>query len=534
MNNGLHTNRWLWVGGLFVVLLTLVAHVRGLQGQFLEWDDATHITQNPAIRALTFENLRILFTQPIAKLYCPLTWLSFALDYQVWGRDPFGYHLTNLLLHLANTALVLVLVFRVLRKRTETAAPVAVLTAAIFGVHPLHVESIAWATERKDLLFALFYLLALLSYLRWLDTRKVSFYWVCFGLFVASAFSKATAVTLPFVLLLFDHFLAKRKAWEEKIPFFAVSLAITAITFMAQASGQGETVAGPDVISLWDRLGLLGYCSLFYAGKFFWPFHLSAVYPAFDEMGWNMFTGPGYLAAFAIVTVIIRTLRRRWPAVLPSWFFYLITLSPTMGFIPVGIHVVADRFSYLPLIGLALPVSMAIVLVVESFNRSRATQRAASQSSIGRLIVCSLVAAVMIILTGLSIQRTPVWENTETLFLNALRENPRCLPAHINLTVWYTRCKQFDKAIDHGQQAVAIAPNGIPGRKNLAYAFINADRRRDAIHVLRPLAQQNVGDPAVWRMLAECFESLGDSKNAETARQAMRRCEGLSTVTGKL
>ena len=522
MNKGLHTNRWLWVGGLFVVLLTLAAHVRGLQGQFLEWDDTTHITQNPAIRALTFENLRILFTQPIAKLYCPLTWFSFTLDYQVWGRDPFGYHLTNLLLHLANTVLVLVLVFRVLRKRTETAAYVAVLTAAIFGVHPLHVESIAWATERKDLLFALFYLLALLSYLRWLDTRKTLFYWVCFGLFVASAFSKATAVTFPFVLLLLDHFLAKRKAWEEKIPFLVVSLAITAITFMTQASGQGETVVRPDVISLWDRLGLLGYCSLFYVGKFFWPFHLSAVYPAFDEMGWNIFTGPGYLAAFAIVTVIIGTLRHRWPALLPSWLFYLITLSPTMGFVPIGIHVVADRFSYLPLIGLALPVSMAIILVAESFNR------------FGRLIMFGLVAAVTITLTVLSVQRTSVWENTETLFLNALHENPRCLPAHINLTAWYTRCKQFDKAIDHGQQAVAIAPNGVPGRKNLAYAFINAGRRRDAIHALRPLAQQNVGDPTVWRMLAECFESLGDSKNAETAWQAMRRCEGLSTVTGKL
>src|SRR5580704_17204432 len=167
MNERTRADRWMWTGGLLVVLLTIAAHARGLQGQFLEWDDYGHITQNPVIRSLSPANLWMMFTQPAAKLYVPLTWLSFAIDYQLWGHNPFGYHLTNLLLHVANTVLVLLLAFELLRDRVTHARPAAILTAAIFGVHPLRVESVAWATERKDLLFAFFYLLAILAYLRW-------------------------------------------------------------------------------------------------------------------------------------------------------------------------------------------------------------------------------------------------------------------------------------------------------------------------------------------------------------------------------
>jgi protein O-mannosyl-transferase len=505
----------IWLGVIVVLILTVAAHVRGLQGQFVEWDDTSHITRNVVIRALTFENVRVMFTKPIAKLYCPLTWLSYAIDYQIWGREPFGYHLTNLLLHLANTLLVLILVRRVLRDRVEYATMTAILTAAIFGVHPLRVESVAWATERKDVLFAFFYFCALLVYLRWLDTRKLRDYWVCFGLFVASVLSKSTAVTFPLVLLLVDHFFAKRKAWGEKVPFFAVSLIITAVTFLSQSGGVGETVAGPETISLWSRVGLVGYCSLFYLRKFFWPFHFSAIYPVFDEMHWSVFVGLGYLAAFAAITVLAVALRRRWPVLLPSWLFYIITLSPTIGLVPVGIHIVADRFSYVPLIGLALPVSMAIVWVLVS-----------APNTVVRVAVGGVTAAVIVTLVCLADERSGIWINSETLFLNALQENPDCLPAHINLTLVYTDLKRFDEAVKQGQRAVEIAPDGLFGRKNLAFAYISKGDRGAAISVLKPLAQHGVEDPDVWRALAECFEALGDTNNAKLARESQRRCEG--------
>src|SRR6266481_177511 len=226
MNERSESNKLLWLGALLVLALTFAAHVRGLQGQFVEWDDTTHITRNVAIRALTPENLGLMFAHPIAKLYCPLTWLSFAIDYQIWGRAPFGYHLTNLLLHLANTLLVLVFVREILRDRYKYATAAALLTAAIFGVHPLRVESVAWVTERKDLLFAFFYLLALLAYLRWVVRGNRRDYWACLLLFIGSALSKSTAVTLPLVLVLLDVFWKRRVAVWEKIPFFAISLII--------------------------------------------------------------------------------------------------------------------------------------------------------------------------------------------------------------------------------------------------------------------------------------------------------------------
>ena len=270
---------------LFISLLTIVAHMRGLSGEFVEWDDNTHITQNPAIRSLSPAHVWTMFTVPAAKLYVPLTWLSFAVDYQIWGRNPLGYHLTNLLLHLANTLLVFALVSALLRDRSAHGKTVAAVTAALFGVHPLHVESIAWATERKDLLFAFFYLLGLLAYLSWVTNRKRAAYWCTFACFVASALSKSAAVTFPLTLMLLDIFWRRRIALAEKIPFFAVSVIITLATLSAQAAGKGDTVVNAQIIPVWSRLGLTGFCSLFYVGKFFWPFHLSAVYPPFDEMG---------------------------------------------------------------------------------------------------------------------------------------------------------------------------------------------------------------------------------------------------------
>ena len=455
MNERSESNKILWLGALLILALTFAAHFQALQGQFVEWDDTNHITRNVAIRALTLDNLGLMFAHPIAKLYCPLTWLSFAVDYQIRGTAPFGYHLTNLLLHLANTLLVLVFVWEILRDRFQYATAAALLTAAIFGVHPLRVESVAWATERKDVLFAFFYLGALIAYWRWLGTHKWRTYWVCFGLFVASALSKSTAVTFPFVLLIIDHWLARRKAWNEKVPFFAVSLLITAITLTAQAGGSGETVATPAVVPFWARPGLVGYCSLFYVKKFFWPFHLSAVYPSFEEMGWNPLTSLGYLIALASVTALVIIIaQRRWPALLPAWLFYLVALSPTIGFIPVGIHVVADRFSYLPLIGLALPVSMAVVSAIFLLPNTAS-----------RIAVSLAVVGVLMTLAFLTDQRGAVWSDTGTLFRNALQENPNCLPAHINLTVWHTTRKEFDEAIKEGNAAVALAPDGIPGRK---------------------------------------------------------------------
>jgi hypothetical protein len=521
MNQRTTTNRgprsergWLWLGGFVVVLLTIAAHSGGLHGQFLDWDDTTHVTQNPAIRALAPDNLRVMFTDYTAKLYIPLTWFSFAIDYQIWGRDPFGYHFTNLVLHLANTVLVLLFVYRIFVRRLagsqNRAAAIAVLTAAIFGVHPLRVESVAWITERKDVLFAFFFLLALHAYLTWVTCGKRSAYWCCFGLFAASVLSKPTAVTFPLVTLLLDYFWIRRVALREKIPFFLLSALATASTIAAQASGTGQTLLPPEAIPLWARAGLVGYCALFHVQKFFWPFHLSAIYPTFDEMDWAPLVALGYLLAFLAVFAAVVALRHRAPVLLPSWLFFLVTLLPTIGLVPVGIHIVADRFSYMPLLGLAVPFSVGAVTLAAR-NRNIAW-------GVGAAVVATLLS-----LTVLSVQRTAVWADTETLFQDVLKKNPRCYPALVNLTVYYTSGGRFDEAIAHGQRAVEVAPNGLIGRKNLARALIRAGRHREAVAILRPAVEHGTADHDVWRALYESFTALGDEKNAAVAKRRLER-----------
>ncbi len=474
-----------------VLLLTLLAHGGGLGGDFLLWDDNTHVTQNPVIRALTWDNLRTMFTEPIAKLYVPLTWLSLAVDYQLWGRNPFGYHLTNLLLHSTTTALVFFFVRRITRQ-----SAVALFTAALFGVHPLRVESVAWVTERKDVLFAVFYLASLLAY----GPRRRRWWW-SFGLFIAAALAKSAAVTLPVMLLILDALVYQRRAWMEKIPFFAVSLLVGVMTLVAQMSGDGETVATTTVIPLWARAGLVGYCALFYVGKFFWPAHLSAIYPTFDEFGWTPWTAAGWLVGLVAVTGLAWSWRKRAPMVWWGWVFYLVALAPTIGLLPVGIHVVADRYAYLALLGIMLAVGAVVAPMVRTW------------------LWLGLVAVLVV----LSAERTTVWATTETLFQSVLAENPHSLPAHINLAVWYSGQGRHEEAIAHGQQVVALAPNNARSYRVLGRALAAAGRQQEAIAVLSVPLQHGVDDPVVWSVLADCYEAIGDHTSAAQARSRASR-----------
>jgi len=184
--------------------------------------------------------------------------------------------------------------------------------------------------------------------------------------------------------------------------------------------------------------------------------------------------------------------------------FYLITLSPTIGLVPVGAHVVADRFTYVPIIGLALPLSVGVVVLANNFRQARP-------------ILAAATATLLVALVILSAKRSAVWTNTETLFQNALVEDPRCYPALVNLTVYYTGTKQLDEAIAYGTRAVEAAPNGLVGRRSLADALLQAKRYREAIQVLRPAVEHGIDDHAVWRTLHECFTALGDEKNAKLA-----------------
>lgn len=471
-------SRLLGLGAAFVAILTLLAHAPALRHDFVWWDDPTHVTQNPYIRELTLPNLVAIFTQPIAKLYCPLTWLSFALDHEIWGRNPIGYHLTNLLLHSANALWIFLITHRLLHPAPNPQLPSApgypgathtgqiqfilpaFVTATLFGIHPLRVESVAWVTERKDVLFVLFYLLGLLAFLQRKPLPLV------FALFVASALSKPTAVTFPLVLWLLSRWDHRHLPATALAPFLAVSFLIGIVTIGAQITGTGDTVARGDTIPWHIRPALVAYCALFYPGKFFWPFNLSAIYPTYDEMNWQPVA---YLTGFVALNVFLWAVRRHEPWVWRGWLLYLTTLLPTIGILPVGIHVVADRYAYLAVWGL----SIAVAAVAARF----------------RIVMLTLLLCLPA-LFYLTTLRTAVWRNTETLFLSVLDDYPSNLPALINLTKWYTAHGDLETAIELGQRAVTVAPASEFARRNLAIALYRAGRTNDALTVWPPLATE--------------------------------------------
>lgn len=510
---------------LLVLGLTLYAHAGGLQNDFVLWDDNTHVTQNPVIRSLAPENLAVMFTTFIAKLYIPLTWVSLAIDYQLWGEAASGYHLTNLLLHLANTLLVLALVERVLVARANglerRALPVALVAALLFGVHPLRVESVAWVTERKDVLFGFFYLLALWAYLRFIRESHAKWYGVALGMFLLAALSKSAAVTFPAVIFLLEGWLTQRWRWRPVIPFVVVSLLIGLATLAAQGSGEGETIAGLQQIPFGARFGLVGYCALFYVGKLLSPLKLSALYPTFDEMAWSGWHTSGWLLSFVAVTVLLWILRRRWALLWPAWLFYLVTLSPTIGILPVGIHVVADRYCYLPFLGLAL-LGGGIVTGLWGFLRQRSRLAAGVAATIGFLLVTGLSHASRV--------RTRVWQDTETLFADVLQHDPDNWLAHLKLAATYRRMGYLEGALNHARRAVALEPQAPLSRTCLAYVLIDLQAPRGALAQLRPLADAGTANPDVWQALGEAFMAMQDWSNARAALQQARGLPGANTA----
>lgn len=320
-----------------VAVITFVAFLPALGNGFVAWDDDRNFLDNPHYRGLGPAQLAWMVSHLDAH-YVPLTWLTLGLDYVLWGMNPAGYHLTSLVLHAANA----VLVYAGARRLIAAALPGtssgalalgSAVAALLFAVHPLRVESVAWATERRDVLCGLFYLLTVLAYLRYCASASRRWYRLSLAFLAAALLSKAMAVTLPVVLLLLDGYPLRRRAWREKLPFFALSLAAGAVALVAQrVAGATSTVAflGP-----LERVAIACYSLAFYLWKTLVPRHLSPIYelPARVDA-----FAPSYVAsalAVLALSALAIALRRRWPAFTVVWASYVVTvLRPRPGRTP--------------------------------------------------------------------------------------------------------------------------------------------------------------------------------------------------------
>ena len=422
---------------LLVLLASAAPFLPTLTAGFVNWDDDVNITNNPAFRGLGWANLRWMLTATLLGHWIPLTWLTLGANYAIGGLDPWGYHLVNVLIHAA-TAAVFFLVARRLVAAALGGGGLAVdlgaaLAALVFGTHPLRVESVAWITERRDVLCALFYMLAVLAYLRGVEGgRTLSGRWRALALaaFAASLLSKAMPMTFPATLLLLDWYPLRRGAlgWRrlavEKIPF-AILGTLAAVGALLSVT-RGATWTGFEVYGPSVRVAMSAYSFMFYPWKFVWPVGLSALYelPARVDPLAGRFVVP--LIAVPVLTVALVLLRRRWPAGLAAWLQSMIVLLPVSGVVHSGFQLAHDRYSYLSGLGLALLLGGGLAWTL----RLRATGR------VGWPVTAAVSAAAALVVVGLSAgtwQQSRVWHDSETLWRSAIDVDPQCMLCWNNL-----------------------------------------------------------------------------------------------------
>ncbi len=431
----------LWLGA--ILLLTFVAYLPSLSNGFINWDDNWYVTENPM---MTSPTLHGILTTNVGGNYHPLTMASLVLNYKISGMDAGSYHWLNLLLHLANTAMV----FFFVRMLTGGRLWTSVATALFFGIHPMHVESVAWITERKDVLFAFFYLIALLAYVRYLDAKGWGWLLGAWAAFVLSCASKPAAVVLPLTLLAVDSF--RRRPWRvdvwiEKIPFFAVALVAGFLTLKAQQTVGATAASG--YWSLPTRVLFACYGTVMYVVKLFAPFHLSAVYPL-PSTAAHRFRPEFYIAAAAIAVIlplILYFCRRMRPVIFGIAFFF-INIVLVLQVLTVGAALMAERYTYLPYIGLFFAQAWWLDEPAETR---------------GRLPLRSLVAGVFLLLLPISLVQTwnrcRVWKDPETFWDDTIGKYPRqIVDAYYNRGNHYMRTGRLAQSLADFDQAIALNP----------------------------------------------------------------------------
>ncbi len=448
-----------------LALLVGIAFAPVLRADFVNWDDEANFLRNPYYRGLAPANIAWMFTTFQLGHYQPLAWLTLGLDYLLWGMNPAGYHFTNLLLHAVNTILCFFVFVRLLRRvRAEDdriLSPAAAVGALFYGIHPLRVESVAWVTERRDVLCGLFFLLSILAYLRMARAQSEGAPWkkwlaLSCAAFAASLLSKALGIMLPFLLFALDVYPLRRWTPElrsrvllEKVPFLVLAIADGMIMMRGMAEfGQVRATAA---YAPGDRLLQGGYGLWFYLWKTVLPFQLHAMYALADwESLWKAeYVGP--LIASTLVTAGLLAARRRWPAGLATWVCYAILLAPVLGFFVKGYQRAADRYSYLS----CLPFSFLAAVGMAALLSARRGARIPESAS--RLAIAG-VASVLGFLGVLTYRQAGVWKNSITLWDRVLTYEKRGDLPYVNRGSAHAVRGETDAALADFTEALRLNP----------------------------------------------------------------------------
>jgi tetratricopeptide (TPR) repeat protein len=484
--------------------LVLIAYWPVLRAQFLNFDDTTQVVINPHVNSgLSLANFRWAFAHSFASNYVPLTWLSHMLCCQIFGLSPWGHHLLNLLLHAVNTVLFWSLVRRLLqtgrsRRREEadggsTVPPPAdapspwpaLLAACLFGLHPIHVESVAWVVERKDVLSMFFWLLACHAYSKYVAERSTRRYLSVVAFFALGLLAKPMVVTLPFVLLLLDFWPLRRtvpgsapRLLREKLPLFCIAILACTVTFLTQRSGGAVGTLAHYPFRL--RLGNAVVSYVAYLGKILVPNGFSIFVPL--ELH-PLSSAPvlGALLLLLFLTIAAVGVSRRWPWLTVGWLWYLGTLVPVIGLVQVGAQALAWRYAYIPFLGLYLAVAAAL----DAFVRRR---------PLPNPLVAFPGGALLLLLSVLTWRQAENWRDNETIFRHSLAHSRRNWMAWSNLGIHLAAHGRYSEAIGCLQQALAIEPGFFQAANALGFALDHVGRHAEAIDAYRRALAIRPGD----------------------------------------
>ncbi len=502
-----------WLLALAVLVgLVFAVYWPSIHGEFV-WDDRANLLEHEHARSLSLENLRWAFTHSHAGHYQPLTWVSFMVDHAIGGLDPRVYHVTSIGWHAIDTVLFALVAWQLLRAASrshDTHFIGAITAAAVFALHPLRVESVAWITERRDVLSSAFFLLSLLAYLRAVRstaTRGLHFGWyrAALALFAVSMSSKALGMALPIVLLTIDVYPLRRLAergWTrlivEKLPFLFISIAGGLLALNAQSSAGALVDTGIH--------GWLGRITVAFYGIGFYPRAMMVAtdwYPLYEVTSAIHPTQPRFalsILAVLATTVALFAMRRRLPALLAVWIAYIALLGPVSGIAQSGIHLVADRYSYLSCLGFALLLGWG---VGEWWSRAH-----------GRAVCIGVTALVFGYWGVRSWQQTRVWHDEESLWAHQLERGPSTV-AYDNLGAEFNRRGDRATALDYFARALEILPENDYSRNDLIKILIDGDphAERDVLEraanaLQRSLTVLRPDEPGAWYALGLVRASL--------------------------
>ncbi len=478
---------------LMLVILTLSVYWPVQNYEFINFDDPVYIIQNGYVQAgITLDGLRWAFSTKFFGLWNPLVWLSFMLDFQLFRFNAGGYHWTNVILHFFNTILLFFL-FRNLTGAIWRSA----FVAALFAIHPINVESVAWIAERKNVLSTFFWMLTMLFYVRYVRQPNWKRYMPVFICFALGLMSKSMLVTLPFVLLLIDYWPLNRtpiniqnetenrsvlKAGNEKlsflilekVPLFILSAVSIWIMFHSpQSASAPRLVRTLDDSILIHRISNVIFSYVMYLKKLFWPMDLSISYLYLHIPVWQIILST---IIMIIITIYVCKYFQKYPYLPVGWFWYLGTMLPVIGLVQIGEHTMADRYAYVTFIGLFIAIAWGV-------------EQIASKNTLLKKTFMGAAVVTIVILSVVAYNQVKLWSNTRTLFENALKKDPNNYVASAIIGQEMANNGENEKALYYYDKALKLKPEFLAMYNNKGLVLLRMGKRAEAIKVLEKATQ---------------------------------------------